>query len=154
MWFQLYCFRIDIFFPRWTSTYSFLLQGCGKVLFSSVCLFTGREVPCDHYLWYIGSRCTRPRPPIHDLTPFVQDPDPPLVISGGQDWTHVQTSSLEDPLPGADICGYWKSTYSQAKVTVRILLECFLCSDCNKSKCTIKNSLRIHVLCTHGVMAC
>ena len=84
-------------FPRWTSTYSFSLQGCRKVLFSSVCLFTGRGVPCDHYLWYIGPRCTRPRPPIHGLTPFVQDPDPPLVISSGQDWRPVHPCSLEEP---------------------------------------------------------
>ena len=70
----------------------------------------------------------------------------------------------DNPLPRD---GHWSGRYASywnafllkkhlwsAKADSAHPTEMLSCSYCNKSKCTIKNWLRIHVLCTHGVMAC
>ena len=101
MWFKLYCLRKDIFFLRWMSVcvhLSFYYRPPTRLregnVFKCVCLSVNRRG--SHYLWYIGPRCTRTHPHIRPY-PFCAEPDPPLVISSGQDWRPVQPCSLEEP---------------------------------------------------------
>ena len=80
----------------------------------SVCLSTGRRVPCEHYPWL--ALTVQPPPPVQN-----PGPSPLLVTSGHKDWRANQTCSLQDPLPTADI--WWLATNFGL---VGILLECCL----------------------------
>ena len=55
-----------------------------------------------------------------------------VVKSDGKDWRPFQTHSLQDPFPntGADIWRPLKNVHMVGRWSVRILLECFLVTDC------------------------
>ena len=88
-------------------------RSCRKEMFSVVCLsvylFT-REVPCDHYPWYIGPHCTGPP----DIEPHCTGPPSSAIW-----WQRLETCS--------NLFTWGSPLHSWHLVaTVRILLECFL----------------------------